>query len=101
LIILGFIGTVHSSNRGDLIPPPPPAYLDLFPELPGLIEEEHTDSDATSNVDRVYQFSQLSDALRACEQSAVPDAITENTANVENLGTVKYVRFTVLIFRSF
>ena len=97
MIILG-LGTVHNSNRGDLIPPPPPAYLDLFPELPGLIEEDHTHSDATSNVDRVYQFSQLSDALRASEQSAVPDSVIDNTASTENLGTVKYVRFTVLIF---
>ena len=76
-------GTIHNSNRGDLIPPPPPAYLDLFPELPGLIEDNHTESaDATSNVDRVYRFSQLSNALSACQHSAVPDTVIDNTGDI-------------------
>ena len=79
-----YSGTIHNSNRGDLIPPPPPAYLDLFPELPGLIEENRTQSaDATSNVDnRVYQFSQLSNALSACQPSAVPDTVIDNTGDI-------------------
>ena len=80
------LGTVHNNNRGDLIPPPPPAYLDLFPELPGLIEEDHSQSDATSNADRVYQFSQLSNALNAAQESVVPDSVIENTSNIENIG---------------
>ena len=78
------LGTVHNNNRSNLIPPPPPAYLDLFPELPGLIEEDQSQSDATSNPDRIYQFSQLSNALS--QQSAVPDSVNENTLSIENIG---------------
>ena len=34
--------------RGELVPPPPPAYIDIFPDNPNLIEEVNQFNDSVS-----------------------------------------------------
>ena len=41
--------TAPSRNiRGELVPPPPPAYIDIFPDHPNLIEEVNQLDDSSS-----------------------------------------------------
>ena len=72
------LGTTH--NRGDLLPPPPPAYLDIFPDHPSGTEviHQHTDDcSCDTPISSNYQH-QLNETVR-CLQEIVSNTLRSRT----------------------
>ena len=68
--------------RGELVPPPPPAYIDIFPDNPNLIEEVNQFND-TSSQSATTSSVQSNDVISSLQAvlSESDQTIDENTAH--------------------
>lgn len=80
------LGTSHCNNRGDLVPPPPPAYLDIFPERPSLTEEVQSFSDSNSEVGVTPPSNsvQQSNEISTSQQAVVTESAQSVIENIQN-----------------
>ena len=88
-----WLGTTH--NRGDILPPPPPAYLDIFPEHPSGTEVIHQHSDDCScdtTISSNYQH-QLNETVR-CLQDLLSSTNRSQTDNITPERTGKIALWT-------
>ena len=68
--------------RGELVPPPPPAYIDIFPDNPNLIEEvnQFNDTSSQSATTSSVQSNDVISSLHAVLSESDPP-INENTTH--------------------
>ena len=90
------LGTTH--NRGDLLPPPPPAYLDIFPDHPSGSEviHQHTDDcSCDTPISSNYQH-QLNETVR-CLQEIVSNTLRSRTDELASERTGRIARYSDIL----
>ena len=98
--------TAPSRNvRGELVPPPPPAYVDIFPDHPNLIEEvNHLDDSSSepataSSVQSNEVVSSLQTAYSELHQPVYESTTPENPGIQISWEYKIIVRFFMKILR--